>query len=87
MRITIRFPDGKREEFEIDISAYTTIADVAEDICLEMAERWAETYAGKRRTRKPKALQAYVEGCTRWLYPQLVSAIIEYLESAGYSLE
>ena len=86
MRITIRFPDGREREFYIDPKKYRSVVEIAEEICAELADEWIAALRGRRRRRAMAAREAYIEGCMRWLYPQIVSAIAEKLEEMGYPL-
>jgi len=83
MRITITFPDGKREPFEIDVTRFRSVAEITEYIASEMADRWIRRTRGKRKKRAIMSREKYIEGIIRWLYPQVVSALIEELSRMG----
>jgi hypothetical protein len=81
IHIVITFPDGSVRELDLDLCDYTDAERMAEDICTEMADEWAKWHG--RRRRKRKSREKYIASCTRWMYPALVSALVEYAQSIG----
>jgi len=84
MKIRITYPDGTVEEVEINPFAYRSVAEMAEAVCAELADRWIRRARRRRKRGTGPSREKYIESCTRWLYPQLVSAIAEALEAMGY---
>lgn len=83
MRIRLIFPDGREEEIEIEVCDYESVEEITNAICSDMADKYVDRFLEKKGI-KGKAIRArmrYIEGCTRWLYPLLLSTIAEYIES------
>lgn len=78
MKIRVRTRTGVMV-FDVDIDD-KTIEDIAEEVCTDMAEKWVRSIKARNPVR---ARRRFVEGCLKWMYPSLLSAIVEYAITRG----
>jgi len=69
MILRITFPNGTEEEFDIDLSAYSSVEEIANEIVDSMVVEM-------KHLKDP---EAWKKATLRWLIPAIYSAILEEL--------
>lgn len=70
MRVRIRFPDGTVKVYHVDAKKAESLEDIADMVLDQMVREYS-------RVRQLKNPEAYREGVKRWLYPAIVTSLLE----------
>jgi len=71
--VSIRFPDGRRRKYRVELRRGMTVEDIAEEIAAEMLRE----YRAKRTVKNP---EGFINAHKRWLIAKLYSTIVEKLD-------